>query len=273
MHFFSPAHVMKLLEVVRGAETSPEVLTTIMGLAKRIGKSPVISGVCYGFIGNRMLEGYLREAEFLLMEGATPTQIDRALEETGMAMGPCRMVDMAGVDVAAGVVLERGKMGGLPDDPSYRAVVRRLYELGRYGQKTSAGYYRYEERVAIEDAHIQEICRELAREHGIVQRKDISNSEIVERCLFPLINEGARILEEGIAYRASDIDVVWVLGYGFPAYKGGPMYMANMLGASYMVETLRKYGTSLGNNHGYWSPANLLERAACTNAPISTLVE
>jgi 3-hydroxyacyl-CoA dehydrogenase len=264
MHFFSPANVMKLLEVVRGAGTSPQVLATVMALAKKIGKSAVVSGVCFGFIGNRMLEGYLREAEFLLLEGASPSQIDRAIEAIGMAMGPCRMIDMAGVDVAAKVVLEQQKAHALPDDPSYRSVVRRLHELGRYGQKTGAGYYRYEGRTAVADPEVALICRELALRHGIAQRSDISSQDIVERCLYPLINEGARILDEGIAQRASDIDVVWVQGYGFPAYKGGPMYMADRLGAAEICRRMAAHGARLGNLHGYWDISSLLARLAAT---------
>jgi 3-hydroxyacyl-CoA dehydrogenase len=264
MHFFSPAHVMKLLEVVRGAGTSPQVLATVMVLAKKIGKSAVVSGVCFGFIGNRMLEGYLREAEFLLLEGASPAQIDRAIEAIGMAMGPCRMIDMAGVDVAAKVVLEQQKADALPDDPAYRCVVRRLHELGRHGQKTAAGYYRYEGRTAVEDPEVAAICRELASRHGIAQRSDIGDQEIVERCLYPLINEGARILDEGIAQRASDIDVVWVQGYGFPAYKGGPMYMADQLGAAEICGRMAAHGARGGNVHGYWDVSPLLARLAAT---------
>lgn len=273
MHFFSPAHVMKLLEVVRGAATSAEVLATVMALAKRIGKAPVVSGVCYGFIGNRMLEGYLRETEFLLLEGAAPAQIDRAIQSTGMAMGPCRMIDMAGIDVAAKVVLERRKAGTLGGDAAYRIVVQRLHELGRHGQKTSAGYYRYEGRLAVEDPDVEQICRELAAEHGIARRGDISDAEIVERCLYPLINEGARILEEGIAYRAGDIDVVWVLGYGFPAWRGGPIHMAEAIGASNIVRALQSYGSRFGNAHGYWTVAERLVQAAANGRPISDSID
>jgi 3-hydroxyacyl-CoA dehydrogenase len=264
MHFFSPANVMRLLEVVRGAGTSPQVLATVMALAKKIGKSAVVSGVCFGFIGNRMLEGYLREAEFLLLEGASPARIDRVIESFGMAMGPCRMIDMAGVDVAAKVVLEQQKAGALPDDPAYRSVVQRLHELGRHGQKTGAGYYRYEGRAAVEDLEVAVICRELASRHGIAQRSDISDQEIVERCLYPLINEGARVLEQGVAQRASDIDVVWVQGYGFPAYKGGPMYMADELGAAEICGRMEVHGARLGNIHGYWDVSPLLARFAAT---------
>ncbi len=260
MHFFSPAHVMKLLEIVRGAKTSPEALATVMSVAKIIGKTAVVSGVCYGFIGNRMLESYLRETEFLLLEGATPSQIDKAIEAFGMAMGPCRMIDMAGVDVAAKVVIERQKAGGLPDDPSYRTVVQRLFELGRHGQKTASGYYRYDGRKAIVDAEVQAICLELAQRHGIARRDNISDLEILERCLYPLINEGAQILEEGIAYRPGDIDVVWVQGYGFPAYKGGPMHMVSASGATSIRKRLEAYANTRGNLHGYWTVSPRLIR-------------
>ena len=261
MHFFSPANVMKLLEVVRGAHTAPDVLATVMAIAKKIGKVAVVSGVCYGFIGNRMLEGYLREAELMLMEGAKPSQIDRAIEATGMAMGPCRMIDMAGVDTAAKVVLERQKAGGLPDDASYRAVVRKLFELGRYGQKTAAGYYRYEGRTPIEDPVVLELCAELARIHGIV-RRDIADEEIVERLMLPLMSEGAKIVDEKIAYRPGDIDVVWIHGYGFPAYKGGPMHCAARIGADALAERLDAQAARFGNTHGYWTVDPLLIQRA-----------
>lgn len=258
MHFFSPANVMRLLEVVRGAATTPEVLATVMQVARDIGKVAVVSGVCYGFIGNRMLESYLRESEFLMMEGATPSQIDGAIEALGLSMGPCRMMDMAGVDVGGKVVQERGKAGGLPPDPAYRAVVVQMLESGRHGQKTTAGYYRYEGRNAIADPKVARLCQQLADEHGIAQRFDISDQEIVERCLYPLINEAARILEEGIAYRPGDIDVVWTRGYGFPTHRGGPVYMADQIGLAVIVERLQHYANTRGNRFGYWTPSNLL---------------
>jgi 3-hydroxyacyl-CoA dehydrogenase len=232
-----------------------------MKLAKTIVKTPVVSGVCFGFIGNRMLEVYLREAEFLLMEGATPAQIDGAVEALGMAMGPCRMLDMAGVDVGAKVVIERGKAGGLPPDPSYRAVVRKLFELGRFGQKTGAGYYRYEGRTAIPDPELPAIARALGDQHGIPHRSDIGNEEIVERLLYPLMNEGFCILDEGIAYRASDIDVVWIAGYGFPDHQGGPMCMAERIGLDRIAQRLAHYGRVRGNDFGYWTPSALLTTA------------
>ena len=262
LHFFSPANVMKLLEVVRGTATSPQVLVTAMQMAHTISKIPVVSGVCYGFIGNRMLESYLRETDFLLMEGASPAQIDHAIESLGLAMGPCRMLDMAGTDVAGKIVLERGKAGGLPDDPSYRAVVVCLLESGRHGQKTGSGYYRYEGRIPKEYPDFSVLCRELAREHGIARRDDISDEEIIERCLYPLINEGARIIEEGIAYRGGDVDVVWTQGYGFPDHRGGPLFMADQIGLARIVEALKRHGAQRGNRFGYWDVSPLLERLA-----------
>ncbi|WP_394777883.1 3-hydroxyacyl-CoA dehydrogenase NAD-binding domain-containing protein [Undibacterium sp.] len=258
MHFFSPANVMRLLEIVRGAQTAPDALATIIKLAKTIGKVPVVSGVCYGFIGNRMLEPYLREAEFLLMEGATPSQIDNAIQSLGLPMGPCRMLDLAGLDVAAKVVVERGKAGGLPADPAYRAVVQKMLALGRFGQKTGAGYYRYDGRNAVADPEVGNICTDLAARFGIRRRDDISDEEIIERCLFPLMNEGAKILEEGISYRPGDIDLVWVNGYGFPDYRGGPMHMADQTGLDKIVQRLQHYAQLRGNGHGYWDVAKLL---------------
>ncbi len=260
MHFFSPANVMRLLEVVRGAETAPEVLATVMRLARGIGKVPVVSGVCYGFIGNRMLEPYLRETEFLLMEGATPAQVDGAIQSLGLAMGPCRMIDLAGVDVAAKVVQENRKAGGLPDDPAYRAVVQKLMAMGRHGQKTKAGYYRYENRKPVDDPEVMQLCADLAKEHGISRRDDISDQEIIERCLYPLINEGARILEEGISYRPGDIDTVWINGYGFPDWLGGPMFWADTVGVQNVADRLAHYAEHRGDAHAYWDRSALLER-------------
>ena len=262
MHFFSPANVMRLLEVVRGAQTAPDVLATVMQLARKIGKVAVVSGVCYGFIGNRMAEVYMREAEFLMMEGATPSQIDGAVEALGMAMGPCRMLDMAGIDVGAKTVIEYGKAGGLPPDPSYRAVVRRMFELGRFGQKTGAGYYRYEGRKPVEDPETARIATELAGTHGIAQRRDITRQEITERLLYPLINEGFKILEEGIAWRRGDIDVVWTAGYGFPDHKGGPMFFADSPGLDVIADRMAHYAATRGNAYGYWTLSPLLQTQA-----------
>jgi 3-hydroxyacyl-CoA dehydrogenase len=269
MHFFSPANVMRLLEVVRGAQTAPEVLATVMKVAGVIGKVAVVSGVCYGFIGNRMAEVYMREAEFLLLEGAQPQQIDRAIEALGMAMGPCRMLDMAGIDVGAKTVIERDKAGGLPNDPSYRVLVRKLFELGRFGQKTLAGYYRYEGRTPVPDPALTDICVALAGAHGIQRRSDITDQEIVERLLYPLINEGALILSEGIAYRGGDIDVIWVAGYGFPDHRGGPLFMADEIGLARIVGRMAAYASDRGNAYGYWNASELLTTLAAQGKRLS----
>jgi len=265
MHFFSPAHVMRLLEVVRGAATAPDVLATVMKLAPKIGKVAVVSGVCWGFIGNRMAEAYLREAEFLLLEGATPAQIDAAVESSGrvgLAMGPCRMLDMAGIDVGAKTLIERDKVGGLPADATYRIVCRALFERGQFGQKTGHGYYRYDGRKALPSDQTAALCAELAARHGILQRQDIGTEEIVERLMFAMVNEGARILDEGIAYRGSDIDIVWTAGYGFPDHRGGPMCFADQQGLAHVVERLKQWGRVRGNAHGYWTVSPLLERVS-----------
>jgi 3-hydroxyacyl-CoA dehydrogenase len=262
MHFFSPANVMRLLEVVRGAKTAPEVLATVMQLARTIRKVAVVSGVCYGFIGNRMAEVYMREAEFLMLEGASPAQVDGAVEALGMAMGPCRMLDMAGIDVGAKTVIEYGKAGGLPPDDSYRALVQKMFALGRFGQKTGAGYYRYEGRKPVVDPEAARLARELADHLGIEQRADIAPQEIVERLLYPLINEGAKILEEGIAYRPGDIDIVWTAGYGFPDHQGGPIFMADRIGLPLIAERLAHYAQARGNRFGYWTASKLLTELA-----------
>lgn len=271
-HFFSPANVMRLLEVVRGKKTSPQVLLTIMDIARRIGKTAVVSGVCYGFIGNRMAEPYMRENEFLLMEGASPAQIDSAVEDisrVGMAMGPCRMLDMAGIDVGAKTLIELGKTGGLPADPSYRAVCQTLHAEGRAGQKTGSGYYRYEGRTPVAEPATEATCIELAKKYGIERRQNIPAEEIVERLMLPLINEAAKILEEGIALRPGDIDVVWVAGYGFPDHQGGPLWMADNWGVAHVVERIEYYAAKTGNKFGYWTPAKLLKEVAAKNARIS----
>jgi len=271
-HFFSPANVMRLLEVVRGAKTSAQVIVTVMELARRIGKTPVVSGVCYGFIGNRMTEPYMRENEFLLMEGATPSQIDGAVEDierVGMAMGPCRMLDMAGVGVGAKTLIEWAKTGGMPADPSYRPVCQQLFVDGRVGQKTGSGYYRYDGRTPLPEPATVALCELLARKFGVVRRDAIQPQEIVERLMLPLINEAAKILEEGIALRPGDIDVVWTAGYGFPDHRGGPLWMADEWGLAHVVERLDYYGKTLGNEFGYWTPAKLLKQLASESRRIS----
>jgi len=227
-HFFSPAHIMKLLEVVRGAQTSDDVLATCMKLAKRIRKVPVVSGVCYGFIGNRMLQPYGQQSQLLLLEGATPQQVDTAMESFGMAMGPLRVFDLAGLDVGykAREALSDDEKG----DPATYRVPDLLVEAGRLGQKSGAGFYSYDEnRRPTPDPVVQAIIEETAVELG-VERREITDQEIVDRLVGALVDEGRKILDEGIAQRAGDIDVVYVYGYGFPAFRGGPMHYAEATG-------------------------------------------
>jgi 3-hydroxyacyl-CoA dehydrogenase len=264
MHFFSPANVMKLLEVVRGEKTAKDVLVAVMQVAKRINKTAVVSGVCDGFIGNRMIEQYLRQAMFLLDEGASPQQVDRALERFGMAMGPFRMSDLAGNDV--GWYIRKRRYIEKPD-VVYSKIADRLCELGRFGQKTGLGWYRYEagRRDAIPDPAVDEMIasyrKELGAQFGTVQRK-IADDEIVERCVLALVNEGARILEEGIAQRASDIDMVYLTGYGFPLYRGGPMLYADMLGLYNVVRSMARLATNAHADPAFWQPAPLLAKLA-----------
>ena len=229
MHFFSPANIMKLLEVVRGDKTAPDVLLTAMSVGKRIKKVPVVAGVCHGFIGNRMLMPRQIEATKLLLEGATPEQVDRVHVEFGMPMGPFQMADLAGVDI------------GWHRDPARIESLRdALCAIDRWGQKKGAGFYDYDEkRRPTPSPAVQKIIEDFAREKG-VQRREISDQEIVERTLYTMVNEGAKILEEGIAQRASDIDVVWVYGYGWPVYRGGPMYWADSEGLANIVEGLKR---------------------------------
>jgi 3-hydroxyacyl-CoA dehydrogenase len=227
-HFFSPAHIMKLLEVVRGEKTGDDVLATCMKLAKRIGKVPVVSGVCYGFIGNRMLQPYANQAQLLLLEGATPEQIDNAMEEFGMAMGPLRVFDLAGLDV--GYKARQALPDDMKGDPKTYRVPDRLVEAGRLGQKSGAGFYAYDEnRRPMVDPEVQDIIEEAAIEFAVA-RREIDNEEIVARLVGALVDEGRKILAEGIAQRAGDIDIVYVYGYGFPAWRGGPMHYADTAG-------------------------------------------
>ena len=258
MHFFSPANVMKLLEVVRGAKTAPDVLMTVMLLAKRIGKTAVVSGVCDGFIGNRMLEQYLRQAMFLVDEGASPVQVDTALEKFGMAMGPFRMSDLAGNDVGWRIRQRR-----YVEKPAmrYSRIADRLCEQGRFGQKTGAGWYRYApgRRDALPDPAVDAIVDAYRKEVGSTPRK-IAADEIVDRCILALVNEGARIVEEGIAQRASDIDVVYLAGYGFPPWRGGPMLYADMSGLYNVTRRMQQFATMPGADSAFWTPAPLLAR-------------
>ena len=255
-HFFSPANVMKLLENVRGAQSSPQTLATVMALGKTLGKVPVLAGNCDGFIGNRMLGFYGLEAEFLLEEGATPGQIDRVIEGFGFAMGPLAVRDLAGNDI--GFMIRKNRK--LPADERYSPILERLVAQGRLGQKTGKGFYRYEGRTRIPDPEVTTLIEGVSRDLKI-RRREIPDPEILDRLLHPLVNEGARIVAEGIAARASDIDVVYVNGYGFPAWRGGPMYWAQHAGLERVVKTMRE----LASTHGpRWAPAALLERLAAS---------
>jgi len=259
MHFFSPANIMRLLEVVRGKATAKDTLATAMAVAKRIGKVGVVSSVCFGFIGNRMLEEYLEEVQAMMLEGASPADIDGALEGWGLAMGPNAMMDLAGIDV--GYLIRREHEISEERARLYRATDR-ISEMGRHGQKTGAGYYIYgTDRKRTPDPAIEAIFREEAAKLGIPPRNTKpSADEIVERCLLRLINEGAKILDEGIALRASDIDTIYLTGYGFPAWRGGPMWHAeNIIGLKTAAERIRAYDKQYGPR---WRIAPLLERLA-----------
>ncbi len=259
LHFFSPANVMRLLEVVRGAKTSKQVLATSMKLGKTIGKVPVCVGVCDGFVGNRMIHTYLKEAGYLLEEGALPQQVDGAIEKFGFAMGPFRMSDLAGLDI--GWAIRKRQAATRPVDERYVKIADTICEKSRFGQKTGAGYYRYEKgsRIAIPDPEIEALIMDASREKGI-ERRNISDEEIVERLLYSLINEGAQILDEEIAQRASDIDVIYAFGYGFPRYRGGPMFYAELIGLDKVLAGIRRYADSPLGVH--WRAAPLLERLA-----------
>jgi len=258
LHFFSPANVMPLLEVVRTDTTSHETIRTCMLLAKKIRKTPVLSKVCYGFIGNRMMEGYAREAELMALEGATPRKVDDALQQFGMAMGILAVFDMAGIDV--GVNVHKANEEQFPPDPTYYQSSQALFDAGRLGQKNGKGYYRYlpNDRNRYDDEEALEILRKRAELLCVAQRSDHSEQEIIERCLFPLLNEAIQILDEGVAIRASDIDVAWASGYGFPRYRGGPLFYAETLGLDVLYQGMLKYQEKFGSMH--WRPAQLLER-------------
>jgi 3-hydroxyacyl-CoA dehydrogenase len=260
LHFFSPANVMRLLEVVRGAKTAKDVLATAMRLSKTMGKIAVVSGVCDGFIGNRMLARYGAAAHDLIMFGALPQQIDAALQDFGMAMGPFRVGDLAGLDI--GWALRKRRSAEFPDR-DFSNVSDVLCEQGRFGQKTGAGWYRYEagSRHPIPDPKVTAIIEEYRRRKGIAPRK-VSSQEIVERCIYALINEGARILEDGIAQRASDIDLVYLNGYGFPGFRGGPMFFADQTGLHVVARALENIAAQPGSDTAFWTPAPLLTRLA-----------
>ncbi|OZI51036.1 3-hydroxyacyl-CoA dehydrogenase NAD-binding domain-containing protein [Bordetella genomosp. 4] len=255
-HFFSPANVMRLVEVVRGAATTDEVIASVFELARRMKKLPVLVGVCDGFVGNRMVSPYTREAHFLLEEGASPAQVDGALQRFGFAMGPLRMADMAGLDISWAA---RKRLAPTrPAHQRYSRVADTLCERGRFGQKTGAGFYRYEKdsRSPLPDPEVDLLIEQCAREDGIT-RRDISDAEIIERTVYALVNEGARILEEGIAARASDIDVIYVHGYGFPIHRGGPMFYADQIGLANVLNTIERFHRQHGE---LWTPAPLLQR-------------
>ncbi|MFZ3116816.1 MAG: 3-hydroxyacyl-CoA dehydrogenase NAD-binding domain-containing protein [Variovorax sp.] len=258
MHFFSPANVMKLLEVVRGAKTGKDVLATVMGVAKKVKKTAVVSGVCDGFIGNRMIEQYSRQAGFLLDEGATPQQVDKAIEKFGFAMGPFRMGDLAGNDIGWAIrkrrATERAEM-------KYSKTADKLCELGRFGQKTGAGWYDYQagKRDAIPSQVVLDLIEQHRRDEGIVPRK-ISDEEIVQRLVYALVNEGAHILEDGIASKSGDIDMVYLTGYGFPIWRGGPMHYASQVGLYNVAEAMKRFAKNPRDDGRFWEPAPLIQK-------------
>ena len=256
-HFFSPANVMKLLEIVRGEKTAPDVLNTTMKLGKKIQKVPVVVGVCDGFVGNRMLHAYTRQAGFLIEDGALPQDVDRVIFDFGLPMGPFTMGDMAGLDVGYRVRQERGRP---PANYRYSEIADKVVEMGRHGQKTNAGWYRYVEgnRTPQPDPEIERLILDSAAAAGIA-RKDFDDTEILHRCMFALINEGAKILEEGMAYRASDIDVIYVNGYGFPSFRGGPMNFADQVGVEQVYATVKAMYEA---GDEWMAPAPLLAKLA-----------
>ena len=267
MHFFSPANVMRLLEVVRGAKTADDVLTTVMKLGKKIKKTCVVSGVCDGFIGNRMIEQYSRQAGYLLDEGCTPQQVDKAVEKFGFAMGPFRMGDLAGNDI--GWAIRKRRYVEKPD-VRYSKTADLLCELGRFGQKTGAGWYDYVpgKRDAIPSELVNDMLIKHRADLGLTPRK-IGDDEIVHRLVYSLVNEGARIVEEGIALRASDIDMVYLTGYGFPLWRGGPMNYADTVGLWNVVQAMKKFAKNPADDQAFWQPAPLLAKLAAEGKSFS----
>jgi 3-hydroxyacyl-CoA dehydrogenase len=259
LHFFSPANVMKLLEVVRGEKTGMDVLATVMAVAKKIRKTAVVSGVCDGFIGNRMIEQYSRQAGFLLEEGATPQQVDKAIEKFGFAMGPFRMGDLAGNDI--GWAIRKRRYVEKPH-MRYSKTADLLCEMGRFGQKTGAGWYDYQsgKRDAIPSKLVEDMIVKHRTEIGMTQPRKISDDEIVHRLVYSLVNEAARILEEGIASKASDIDMVYLTGYGFPLHRGGPMRYADEQGLFNVVQAMKRFAKNPHDDAQFWQPAPLLAR-------------
>jgi 3-hydroxyacyl-CoA dehydrogenase len=246
MHFFSPAHVMRLVEVVRPDDVAPTTLATTVELARRLGKIGVVVGVCDGFVGNRMLYAYRRQTDFLLEDGALPAQVDRALTDFGLPMGPYQMADLAGLDISWRI--RKRQAATRPPGLRYSPIADRLCERGRFGQKTGAGWYRYEpgSRTPLPDPEVEKTIRAVSAEKGIA-RREIRDEEIVERSLFALVNEGARILEEGVAARAGDIDVIWIHGYGFPRARGGPMFWADGIGLARVAEVVQTLHAEQGD--------------------------
>jgi len=254
LHFFSPANVMKLLEIVRGERTSAEVLATSMSLSKKLGKVGVVVGVCDSFAANRSLYAYTRQAGFLIEEGALPEQVDRVITDFGFPMGPFAVGDLAGIDVGYKIRQHRG----IPEG-RYSDIADKLYEMGRYGQKTGKGWFRYEDgRTPIPDPEVTDLVLATSKRLGI-ERREISDEEILQRCMYPMINEGARILEEGIVERSSDFDLVWLYGYGFPRYRGGPMFWADQLGLKKVYEAMERFHAEQPD---WLEPAPLLEKLA-----------
>lgn len=260
MHFFSPANVMQLLEVVRGDKTSDETLVTTVKLGKKMGKVPVVVGVCDGFVGNRMFHVYVHEASTLLEEGALPADVDRVMTDFGFKMGPFAVQDLAGLDVGYRIRKRQAADRGIDPDERERTIADKIVERDRLGQKTNAGFYRYDDgdRTPIPDDEIEQLIIEHSRDHGI-ERREIGDQEIRDRLLGQLVNEGARILEEGIAQRSSDIDVIYVYGYGFPAHRGGPMFHAGLVGLDEVLATTERFHERHGDR---WEPAPLLRRLA-----------
>lgn len=267
LHFFSPAHVMPLVEVVKTRYTSPDVVCGAMNLIESLSKIPVLTNVCYGFIGNRMMEGYGREAELMALEGASPEKIDQALQKFGMAMGILAVFDMGGLDV--GVKVHQENSHQLSSDPTYYQASKALYDAGRLGQKNAKGFYQYQtgSRSPLPDQQANNILAKKAVELGIDQRHNHSEEEIINRCLLAMINEGFNILEEGVAQRACDIDVVWTMGYGFPKSKGGPMFYANQIGIKKIYTDILELQKKFGDTH--WRPAKLLQTMAQSDQSIT----
>jgi len=260
-HFFSPANVMTLLEVVRAEKTSKDVVASVMAMAKAINKVGVVVGVCDGFVGNRMLAPYFRQGDFLVEEGALPQDVDRVIEEFGFRMGPFRVSDLAGLDISWAI--EKRRAETRPADERFSPLIDSICQLGRYGQKTGAGWYRYEDgRTALPDPVVEEIIAARSREMEL-NRRPIDDEEILQRCLYSMINEGAKILEEGLAIRASDIDVIWLNGYGFPRHRGGPMCYGDIVGLREVCDTLDRFHREWGDK---WQPAALLRQLADTGS-------